>query len=128
MESKIYTSCTGNASAWSSPVLEERHAILNPFGHGLHLDRADFDEVLRNTVINCASESKSRFLFEKGKFKSIHRNDKGLWNIEMEDKGIRKSIVAKWVVDATGRKASVATKVYLNHFHPRLLTYIFVFS
>ena len=111
VESEIYTSCTGNASAWSSSVLEERHAILNPFGHGLHLDRADFDEVLRKTVVSCASESKSRFLFEKGRFKGIYRNEKGLWNVEVEDKGVRKSFVAKWIVDATGRKASVATKV-----------------
>ena len=35
-----------------------------------------------------------------------------MWNVEMEDdKGVRKIFVAKWVVDATGRKASVATKV-----------------
>ena len=116
MESGIYTSCTGNASSWSSSVLEERHAIFNPFGHGLHLDRADFDEVLKNTVvIKCRSESNnSRFSFEKGSFKGIRRNEKGLWNIDMEDdKEVRKSFVAKWVVDATGRKASVATKVYV---------------
>jgi flavin-dependent dehydrogenase len=111
VESGIYTSCTGNASVWSSSALEERHAIFNPFGHGLHLNRADFDEVMKNTVVvNCTSES--RFLFEKGRFKGIHRNEKGLWNVEMEDdKEVRKSFVAKWVVDATGRKASVATKV-----------------
>ena len=114
VESGIYTSCTGNASAWSSSVLDERHAIFNPFGHGLHLNRADFDEVLRNTVVvNCTSESNnSRFFFEKGRFKGIYKNEKGLWNVEMEDgKEMRKSFVAKWVVDASGRKASVATKV-----------------
>ena len=113
LESGTYTSSTGNASTWSSSVLEERHSIFNPFGHGLHLNRADFDEVLRNTVVvNCISESNSRFLFEKGRFKGIHRNDNGLWNVEIEDDNeVRKSFVAKWVVDATGRKASVATKV-----------------
>ena len=114
VESGVYTSCTGNASAWSSSVLEERHAIFNPFGHGLHLNRADFDELLRNTVVvNCTSESNnSRFLFEKGRFKSIFRNEEGLWNVEIEDdKEVRKIFVAKWIVDATGRKASVATKV-----------------
>ena len=113
VESGVYTSCTGNASAWSFSILEERHAILNPFGHGLHLNRADFDELLKNTiVVNCTSESNiSRFLFEKGRFKGIHRNEKGLWIVETEDKEVRKSFVSKWVVDATGRKASVATKV-----------------
>ena len=27
--------CTGNASAWASSDLQERHSIMNPFGHGL---------------------------------------------------------------------------------------------
>ena len=128
VESGTYTSCTGNASAWSSSVLEERHAIFNPFGHGLHLNRSEFDEVLRNTVVvNCTSESNSssRFSFEKGRFKGIHRNEKGLWNVEIEDdKEVRKGFVAKWVVDATGRKASVATKVLTPFvFQSTLLTY-----
>jgi len=131
MESGIYTTCTGNASAWSSSVLEERHAILNPFGHGLHLNRADFDELLRNIVLtNCTSESNnSRFSFEKGKFKGIHRNGKGLWDVEIEDdKGVRKSFVAKWVVDATGRKASVATKLGKKIISPNpLLAFYAVF-
>ena len=88
-------------------MLEERHAIINPFGHGRHLNRADFDEILRTTVKNCTS----RLSLERGKFKDIHRTREGLWNIEMDVKGERKSVAAKWVVDATGRKASVATKV-----------------
>jgi len=101
---------------------------LNPFGHGLHLDRANFDEVLRNTVVSCASESKSRFVFEKGRFKGIYRNEKGLWNVEMEDKGVRKSFVARWVVDATGRKASVATKLGQKIISPNpLLAFYTVF-
>lgn len=132
VESGIYTSCTGNASAWSSSDLEERHAIFNPFGHGLHLNRADFDDVLKNTVINCTSESNSRFLFEKGRFKGIHRNENGSWNVDMEDdKQVRKSFVAKWVVDATGRKASVATKVLsllFNRFFNQRYLHIIEFS
>jgi len=109
--SGIYTPCTGNASAWSSPVLEEHHAIMNPFGHGRHLNRSDFDEVLRTTVNNCASESKSRLSLEKGVFKSIQKTADGLWNVEVDLGGKRKSVETKWVVDATGRKASLATKV-----------------
>jgi flavin-dependent dehydrogenase len=132
VESGLYTSCTGNASVWSSSVLEERHAIFNPFGHGLHLNRANFDELLKNTVINCTSVSEStnsRLFFEKGKFKGIHRNEKGLWIVEIEDgKEVRKSFVAKWVVDATGRKASVATKVRFYFKKSTLPTYHWGFS
>jgi hypothetical protein len=84
---------------------------MNPFGHGHHLNRADFDELLRTTVLKCASESKSGLSFEKATFKSICKNAQGLWNIETEVKGERRKVATKWVVDATGRKASVATKV-----------------
>jgi flavin-dependent dehydrogenase len=80
---------------------------MNPFGQGRHLNRSDFEEILRTTVKNCTS----RLALERGKFKNIHRTPDGLWNIEMDVKGERKSVAAKWVVDATGRKASVATKV-----------------
>jgi len=80
---------------------------MNPFGHGRHLNRADFDEILRTTLKNCTS----RVAFERGTFKDVHRTQEGLWNIEMDVKGERKRVAAKWVVDATGRKASVAMKV-----------------
>jgi len=84
---------------------------MNPFGHGRHLNRSDFDELLRNTVRNCGLGPKRRLVLEKGKFKGIQRNSEGLWSIDMEFNGERKDITAKWVLDASGRQATVATKV-----------------
>lgn len=100
--------CTGNASAWASPVLEERHAIMNPFGHGLHLDRAAFDEMLRDTVRH---KEGSRLSLIKGRFKGIGKDSQKLWAIRADVDGETRTFLAKWVVDATGRKASLATKV-----------------
>ncbi|KAF8884288.1 hypothetical protein CPB84DRAFT_1713092 [Gymnopilus junonius] len=111
VECGVHTTCSGNASAWSSPNLEERHAILNPFGHGLHLNRVEFEELLRDTVVKCASGSGSRLAFRKASFKSLQKNSQGLWAVEMEENGQRTTISAKWIVDGTGRKSSVANKI-----------------
>jgi len=111
VELGLHTTCTGNASAWSSSLLEERHAIFNPFGHGLHLNRAGFEELLRDTVTKCALESNSRVILQKASFKSIQKDAAGIWAVEVEANGKRKNVTAKWVVDGTGRKASVASKI-----------------
>lgn len=79
---------------------------MNPFGHGHHLDRANFDEMLRFAVNQGPSTT-----LKKSKFISMHKRDDGKWIIDLDVYGSRKSIEAAWVVDATGRKASVATKV-----------------
>ncbi|KAF8910003.1 hypothetical protein CPB84DRAFT_1936840 [Gymnopilus junonius] len=117
----IHTTCSGNASAWSSLNLEEQHAILNPFGHGLHLNRVEFEEILRDTVLKCALGSSSRLAFRKASFKSLQKNSQGLWAIEIEEGGQRKPILAKWMVDGTGCKASVASKIGIKSITSALL-------
>ncbi|KAH9476373.1 Putative FAD-dependent oxidoreductase LodB [Psilocybe cubensis] len=120
-----HTVCTGNASAWSSPILEERHAIMNPFGHGLHLNRAAFDELLRNSVRDVGSRKRSASAFTIATFKGVRKGSDGIWNIEIDVDGEKDLVRAEWVIDATGRKASVATKVdsRINSRSPLLAFY-----
>ncbi|KAF5314335.1 hypothetical protein D9619_011775 [Psilocybe cf. subviscida] len=106
VSSGLHTPCSGNASAWASSQVEERHSIMNPFGHGHHLDRANFDEMLR-----CAVDQGPSTTLKKGKFSSIHKRDDGKWILDLDVQGTQKGIEATWVVDATGRKASLATKI-----------------
>lgn len=108
--------CRGNASAWASTFLHEMHSIMNPYGAGWHLDRALFDETLR---ISCGS------ILQKGRFVAVRRfgsnsNNTGAtgriefgWEIDVEmgAVGTAETFRAKWLVDATGRKASLAQKV-----------------
>lgn len=104
--------CTGNASAWASPALDERHAIMNPFGHGYHLNRAAFDELLRRCIVDCGDGTENGSIrIIKGTFKSVEREAGGYWAVYVDVDGQAMPFFAKWVVDATGRKASVATKV-----------------
>ena len=92
--------------------MEERHAIMNPFGHGLHLNRSAFDEMLRGTVDSVEKISRDRRLtLCKGVFRSLRRMEDQRWNIEVELDGKQITFTTKWIIDATGRKAAVATKV-----------------
>ncbi|KAI9511268.1 hypothetical protein F5148DRAFT_374642 [Russula earlei] len=106
-----HSPCTGNASAWATPLLEERHAIFNPFGHGLHLDRAAFDEMLRQVVIDGSPRGASASTLIKGTFKHAEKNSSSHWSVHVDVNGISSTFFSRWLVDATGRKASVSTKL-----------------
>jgi len=111
----LHLLCTGNASAWASAALEERHAIMNPFGHGFHLNRAAFDERLRCSVKDRQFETMSRQSgvgVVKGRFRGIERDyTSNRWVVHSDVDKETNVFFGNWVVDATGRKASVATKI-----------------
>ena len=105
--------CTGNASSWTSTEVYDTYAITNPFGMGWHLDRAAFDELMRDEVREIAkSQTKDGYVrcsVEKGKFISAEKREDG-WRVHAEAASTMKHYRSKWLVDATGRKASVAHK------------------
>ncbi|KAI0825349.1 FAD/NAD-P-binding domain-containing protein [Trametes gibbosa] len=124
----LHSHCTGNASAWASTRLQETYALMNPYGAGWHLDRARFDETLREA---CAA----RACLRKGKFAAVRRLDErdGFcgWDVdaEMGSRGPIETFRARWVVDATGRRASVARKLGAKQRrHHDLLAFYVVFS
>ena len=91
---------------------------MNPYGAGWHLDRARFDETLREA---CGP------VLRKGSFVAVRRVEKGdednhVWELEAEMKGTGavETFRARWIVDATGRKASVARKVRHPLSSPRI--------
>ncbi|KAH7909828.1 hypothetical protein BJ138DRAFT_180221 [Hygrophoropsis aurantiaca] len=107
----VCVKCTGNASSWGSSELEETYAIMNPFGMGWHLDRARFDEILRENMATAAPESISLI---KGTFTEIGQTDGGArWALSANDLASETNHVytSTWVVDASGRKAAVARKL-----------------
>ncbi|THH19999.1 hypothetical protein EW146_g1262 [Bondarzewia mesenterica] len=86
-----HTHCTGNASVWAVPELQESYATTNPYGIGWHLNRAAFEENLRETVRNKADGVHSRVL--RARFQAVQRDAHG------------------WIIDASGRRASFAKRV-----------------
>ncbi|KAF8749394.1 Tryptophan halogenase [Rhizoctonia solani] len=108
-----HTRCAGNASVWQSPVLQETFSIMSPYGAGWHLDRHAFDESLREHVRSfCADREAQDRLFVKGTFSSVKKNDDGTWAMTVTSEGMATQVYsAKWIVDASGRQASVSRKV-----------------
>lgn len=78
---------------------------------GYHLDRATFDAALR-AAVQAAQRTSGQGTVIHGRCTSVEQAD-GLWRVEIEDlAGSAKSAyLSKRIVDATGRKASIARKV-----------------
>ena len=106
--------CTGTVSAWASSDLDETYAITNMYGAGWHLDRIRFEAMLRNA---CGPS-----VIRNGRFLGVRRFDhqecegdlEWGWEVSVEPNaaaGHIETFRARWIVDATGRSASVARKV-----------------
>ena len=91
----------------------ETDALMNPFGMGLHLDRAAFEELLRRSVRDAVG-SQEQMHVVRAKFMSAERQQHG-WEVVAEDLGNHQitSFCSRLLIDATGRRASVARKVSL---------------
>lgn len=90
----------GNISAWGSEDIQHNDFIMDPSGTGWHLDRARFDADLRTA----ARQAGTNFL--SGLVDSIAATDFG-WRVQCEGH----TIESRWIVDATGRVASIARQL-----------------
>ncbi|KXN82814.1 Putative FAD-dependent oxidoreductase LodB [Leucoagaricus sp. SymC.cos] len=113
-----HTQCTGNASVWSSQDLHEQYSIMNPYGSGWHLDRALFDESLRDAVRDGCDKTSSNCTPSKltrERLVSLEKRD-DIWSVHTEhlDTGAANCHRSKWLVDATGRKAALSRKVFVS--------------
>ena len=93
---------------------------MNPFGQGFHLNRSAFDELLRRCVKDYQSEAANvvpsgSVGVVRGRFKAVERDSSGNWAIHVDVDGDALVFHTKWLVDATGRRASLATKVRCIH-------------
>jgi flavin-dependent dehydrogenase len=98
-----YKTCVANASAWGSEQWQYNDAMLNPEGGGWHLNRAQFDQALRQTAI------KQGVSFVQGKVTALNKRaiDKQQVTIETPDKS-QQQLQCEWLVDATGRPSVVS--------------------
>ncbi|GAA2087339.1 tryptophan 7-halogenase [Kitasatospora saccharophila] len=94
--------CLANRSAWGSALLGSADSILDPHGHGWHLDRPRFDRRLRE----CALAQGVRFA-DRTTVRPLARTPDGGWTVELRGSG-RRTVDCRWLVDATGRRAALA--------------------
>jgi flavin-dependent dehydrogenase len=97
----------GVRSFWGSPAGSEQSFLFNPFGTGWHVDRRSFDAAL------CAvAESRGVRVLRGVRLTACERLRPSGWSLGLNvSPGGSLSVRAGFVVDATGRAASLARRL-----------------
>jgi flavin-dependent dehydrogenase len=96
----------GIRSAWETPVPRHRDFLFNPYGCGWHVDRAVFDAMLVGAAARAGVE-----LLTSVRLNGFDRDTNGGWLLEIVQKETRRQLCSNILVEATGRKASIAGKL-----------------
>lgn len=92
----------GNKSIWGEDSIRDKEFIEGLYGHGYLLDRLYFEEQLRTLVT-----SKNVSFYKGFQVKKVFKRD-GKVEVVIQNKTEQKRIDAEYIIDATGRKASVS--------------------
>jgi flavin-dependent dehydrogenase len=95
----------GVVAAWGSTDLSEKHSIFNPYGSPWHIDKNKFDASLAVIAEQAGASVLRKTTCILTTFKDDH------WDLVLSDRvGGPFHLMAKFVIDATGRAVQVATK------------------
>ncbi|MEL6867681.1 MAG: FAD-dependent monooxygenase [Bacteroidota bacterium] len=108
----------GNESAWGSIETYGTDFIRSPYGHGWHLDRAAFDELLQEMARKAGAEVlKAHQLMD---FKRVG----GQWQLKIKHGGSYREMTCDYLMDATGRSHYVARKLKVErHYEDQLIAF-----
>jgi len=99
----IHRPAFANESAWGGSAVARTDFTRDPNGHGWHVDRASLDASLLAAAGKCGAVVLNQRL------RTIERA-RGRWRlVAFDDRGER-TIVAPWVIDATGRRRVMAAR------------------
>ncbi|MCP9769887.1 NAD(P)/FAD-dependent oxidoreductase [Lacihabitans sp. LS3-19] len=90
----------GTSSAWGSSELKTNEFLFSPFGYGWNIDRGLFDQFM----INEAKSKGVTFFHKTSCYDAAWEGEK--WNLKCKQDGKEKQFIAKFVVDATGKKSA----------------------
>lgn len=106
----------GTCSAWGSDELAENEFIYTPHNRGWHLDRRSFDAMLAR-----AAAERGVSLYTSAMLAASDEAGDGNWRLNVQRQGAHAArMSARFVVDATGRRAAFARrrgarKLILDH-------------
>ncbi len=103
--------CLGSCSAWGSETLGYNDFLYNPMGHGWHLDRAKFNQMLTDAVQNTDAEFRNHTRFIK------HKKTSSGYVLTLKNKQQTYQVHSQWVIDASGIKANFAHKLGHDPIH-----------
>jgi flavin-dependent dehydrogenase len=114
----------GILSAWGQDRLYENHFVFNPYGHGWHLDRRRFDEMLA-----LLAEEAGASVRRGARVTSCLPVASRRWQLEFASDGERDHFQATFLVYATGRACLLARRQGANRiFYDRLVGLVGFFS
>ena len=96
----------GIRTAWEAPEPRHQDFLQNPYGCGWHVDRARFDAMLASAAAQAGAT-----LFLPARAGSSSKKEDGAWTLEVFQDGVSSSLSGRMLVDATGRKAMVASRL-----------------
>lgn len=96
----------GTSAAWGSRTVQTRDFLFTPFGKGWHLDRRRFDSMLAEAVQKAGGT-----LWRNARLAGSRHTPGGPWRLAVERDGARMDVRARFVVDATGRAATLARRL-----------------
>ncbi|HYM05489.1 MAG TPA: FAD-dependent oxidoreductase [Terriglobales bacterium] len=96
----------GIQTAWETPAPRHQDFLQNPYGCGWHVDRAGFDAMLA-----CAAAEAGAELMLDARVCSCQRKADGQWRLEVARGGTTQDLSGRNLVDATGRKALLASRL-----------------
>lgn len=97
--------CPGTVAAWGDERASERDFICELHGSGLHLDWPRFDADLRATAAEAGAEVRLGCSFARWRRSDSTR----LWDLRFARGGATIRATTPWVIDATGRRALLAS-------------------
>jgi flavin-dependent dehydrogenase len=116
--------CYGNLSAWGSSELHSTDFIFDPNGLGWHLDRLRFDRLLQQAASEGGVEV---CIGAKLNIKACKFSDDS-WSISVTN-GSERKLSSRWLIDATGRRSTVArAQGVQRHAQDRLVAFFAIFS
>ena len=96
----------GIRTAWEEPAPRHQDFIQNPYGCGWHVDRARFDAILAAAAVQAGAT-----LFLPARVGSSSKSGNDLWTLEVAQEGVSSSLSGRMLIDATGRKAILASRL-----------------
>ncbi|MEA2564755.1 MAG: hypothetical protein QOH06_6259 [Acidobacteriota bacterium] len=96
----------GTSAAWGSRTVQTRDFLFTPFGKGWHLDRRGFDAMLAEAVQRAGGT-----LWKNARLVDHQQAPAGPWRLGIERDGERMEVGARFVVDASGRAATLAKRL-----------------
>jgi flavin-dependent dehydrogenase len=103
--SKNFISSYGTSSAWGASELYTNEFLYSPFGYGWSLDRMVFDDF----IVKEAEKRGILFFYKTSCIEPSLIGNK--WSLKCNSESIELTIHTKFVVDASGKKASFSSKL-----------------